>query len=229
MPRTSFDREIESLRGAVLELGRTVREAVDGSVVALRRADLARSAAIVDQHRAITERRWMIEGQTIAAVAEQSPVASDCRRLLGFLAILGDLARIGDHARGIGEIGRLLGPAPAPRAIGFLPSMADKALAMLDDALLALAEDDVDRARHVMVADDDLDRLQTRVYADVFRAMIEEPTVVQQQTYLLWVAHNLERVGDRSTNIAEAVVFAATGSRESASTTGTWDEDATEL
>lgn len=211
---------MESLRGLVLQLGHTVREMVDSSVVALRRADIPRSQALLDQHGQVIEQRWMLESQTIAAVAEQSPVASDCRLLLGFLAILGDLGRIGDHARGIAEINRLMGPASPPRRIGFLPSMADRALAMLDDSLVALADHDVGRARHVLVADDDLDRLQVRVYSDVFNTMIEQPARVEEQTYLLWVAHNLERVGDRSTNICETVIFTVTGSREYADAGG---------
>ncbi|MQC18732.1 MAG: phosphate transport system regulatory protein PhoU [Chloroflexi bacterium] len=214
MPRERFQQKIESLRRAVLSLGQDVRETVDASVVALRRAEVTSSDEVIARHRSLTERRWAIEGQTITAVAEQAPVASDCRRLLSFLAILGDLARIADHARGIGEIGRMMGPSSGPRRIGFLPSMADKALAMLDDALVALADDNAARARHVLIADDDLDRLQDRIYSDVFTAMIEDPSRVQELTYLLLVAHNLERVGDRSTNICEAVIFAVTGARE---------------
>jgi phosphate transport system protein len=218
MPRREFEREIEALRQAVLGLGGDVRTSVDASMAALRDADLARSRQLIEAHREVSDRRWTIENQAIVAVAEHSPVARDCRRLVGFIEILGDLARIGDHARGIAEINLLLGAWPGRRRLGFLPSMADRALAMLDDALLALADDDPARARHVLVADDDLDRLQDRVYSDVFRTMIEDPSQVQPQTYLLWVAHNLERVGDRSTNVCETVIYVVTGEREYADT-----------
>lgn len=217
MTRSGFQAELDLLRDAVLSLGTEVRDAVDESVQALRQADLRRSRGLMERLRGTAQHRWSVEERTIIAVAEQQPVAGDCRRLVGFLEMLADLARIGDHARGIAEINQLLGAAEAaPRRLGFLPSMSDKALAMLDDALLALREDDPDRARHVLGADDDLDRLQDRVYSDAFRAMIEDPSRAEEQTYMLWAAHNLERVGDRATNVCESVIFMVTGEREMA-------------
>jgi phosphate transport system protein len=189
-------------------------------MAALRAADLDTSRRIVEESAETIGERWRVEERAVRAVAEQQPVATDCRRLMGFLAVLGDLARIGDHARGIAEINLLLGVSDGPRRLGYLPSMADKALAMLDDSLRALADDDIARARHVLVADDDLDRLHDRITSDAFRAMIELPERVQEQTYLLWVAHNLERVGDRCTNVCESVIFTVTGRREDADVTG---------
>lgn len=218
MPRDAFQGELDQLRSDVIALGTTVRNAVDESVQALRQGDLRRSRALSERLRDATRLRWSLEERAVIAVAEQQPVASDCRRLVGFLEMLADLSRIGDHARGIAEINDMMGSTQSPRRLGFVPSMADKALAMLDDALRALREDDADRAHHVLVADDDLDRLQERVYSDAFRAMIEDPSRVQEQTYMLWVAHNLERVGDRSTNVCETLIFMVTGERVSADT-----------
>ncbi|MGE3960963.1 MAG: phosphate signaling complex protein PhoU [Dehalococcoidia bacterium] len=214
MARDAFQTELESLRDSVIALGTEVREAVDESMVALRQADVRRSRALIQRLQGTAARRWSIEERTVVAVAEQQPVASDCRRLVGFLEMLTDLSRMGDHARGIAEINGLMGTTAPPRRLGFLPSMADRALAMLDDALRALREDDADRARHVLQADDDLDRLQERVYSDAFRAMIEDPSRAEEQTYMLWVAHNLERVGDRATNVSESLIFMVTGRRE---------------
>jgi phosphate transport system protein len=216
MPRSAFEAQLDQLRDAVILLGVDVRDAVDESMLALRQGDLRRSRGLIEHLEVVGRQRWSIEERTIVAAAEQQPVAGDCRRLVGFLEMLTDLSRIGDHARGIAEINALMGATSAPRRLGFLPSMADKALAMLDDALLALRRDDAERARHVLHADDDLDRLQGRVYLDAFRAMIEDPALVQEQTYMLWVAHNLERVGDRSTNVCESLIFMVTGRRESA-------------
>jgi phosphate transport system protein len=216
MARDTFQHELEQLRSDVIALGTTVRDAVDESVQALRQGDLRRSRGLSDRLKDATQMRWSLEERTIIAVAEQQPVASDCRRLVGFLEMLADLSRIGDHARGIAEINDMMGSTQPPRRLGFVPSMADKALAMLDDALRALRDDDPARARHVLVADDDLDRLQDRVYSDAFRAMIEDPSRAQEQTYMLWVAHNLERVGDRSTNVCETLIFMVTGERVSA-------------
>jgi len=218
MPRDTFQAELDQLRTDVIALGAGVRSAVDESVVALRQADIRRSRGLMERLQATTERRWSLEERTIIAVAEQQPVARDCRRLVGFLEMLADLARIGDYARGICEINHLMGTARPPRRLGYVPSMADKALAMLDDALRALEDDDAARAQHVLVADDDLDRLQDRVYTDAFRAMIEDPSRVEEQTHVLWVAHNLERVGDRATNVSESLIFMLTGRRIQANT-----------
>jgi len=213
MPRDTFQAELDQLRADVIALGADVRSAVDESVIALRQADIRRSRELMERLRLTADRRWNIEERTIIAVAEQQPVARDCRRLVGFLEMLADLARIGDYARGICEINHLRGTASPPRRLGFIPSMADKALAMLDDALRALHDDDPKRAEHVLIADDDLDRLQDRVYTDAFRTMIEDPSRVEEQTHVLWVAHNLERVGDRATNVCESLIFMITGRR----------------
>jgi len=214
MARESFQAELLALREAVCGLGDRVRRAVDDSTRALAAADLQRSHDLVERAVDVSRIRWAIEERAIVAVAQQAPVASDLRRLMSYLATLNDLARIGDHARGIGEIGVLMGPATAPRSLGYLPSMADRALAMLDDCLVALAQDDLTRARHVLGADDDLDRLQARVYADAFQSMISDRSRIQEQTYVLWAAHNIERVGDRATNVSESVIFLLTGHRE---------------
>ena len=218
MPRDTFQAELDQLRADVIALGGRVRDAVDESVLALRQADIRRSRGLMERLHEAAGVRWDIEERTIIAVAEQQPVARDCRQLVGFLEMLADLARIGDYARGICESNQLMGVASPPRRLGFIPSMADKALAMLDDALRALHDDEPDRARHVLVADDDLDRLQDRVYTDAFRAMIEDPSRVEEQTHVLWVAHNLERVGDRATNVCESLIFMLTGERIAANT-----------
>jgi phosphate transport system protein len=214
MARDAFQAELDVLQADVRGVGTRVRRATDESMRALRDADQDASRRLIEANAAILRERWSVEERAISAVAEQQPVATDCRRLMGFLSVLGDLARIGDHARGIAEINLLMGESAGPRRLGYLPSMADKALAMLDDSLRAFAEDDVLRARHVLVADDDLDRLQERIYSDVFRAMIEAPERIQEQTHLLWVGHNLERVGDRCTNVCESVLFTVTGNRD---------------
>lgn len=213
MPRDTFQAELDALRADVIALGTGVRNAVNESVLALRQADIRRSRGVTERLAEVARTRWGIEERTIIAVAEQQPMAGDCRRLVGFLEMLADLARIGDYARGICEINQMMGAASPPRRLGFIPSMADKALAMLDDAIRALRDDEPERARHVLVADDDLDRLQDRVYSDAFRAMIEDPSRVEDQTHVLWVAHNLERVGDRATNVCDSLIFMLTGQR----------------
>ena len=211
MPREAFDAELLAISADVLRLGRHVRRAIDESMEALRDADLDRARALVEGDRSVNRERWLLEERAVAAVAMQAPVAGDLRRLTSALSVVGELERIGDHAAGIAQVNLLLGAGTTPRRLGFLPSMSDRALAMLDDALEAFEHDDVARAEHVCRADDDLDRLQDRVYQDAFSAMVADPSQVQRLTYSLWVAHNLERVGDRCTNICERVIYTVTG------------------
>ncbi|GMU40742.1 MAG: hypothetical protein AMXMBFR23_16080 [Chloroflexota bacterium] len=211
MPREAFEAELRAISADVLRLGQHVRDALHDSMEALRDADLERSRALDADDTHVNRDRWTIEERAIAAVAMQAPVAGDLRRLTSALAVVGELERIGDHAAGIARVNLLLGPGPTPRRLGYIPSMADRALAMLDDALDAFEHDNVRRAEHVCQADDDLDRLQSRVYQDAFSAMVADPALVQRLTYALWIAHNLERVGDRCTNICERVIYTVTG------------------
>jgi phosphate transport system protein len=92
--------------------------------------------------------------------------------------------------------------------------MADRAVAMLRDSLRAFLNRDVDLARQICDADDEVDRLQDSVYDDCFRLMIEDPSSVQRNTYMLWTSHNLERIADRCTNICERVIYTVTGRME---------------
>ncbi len=211
MPRDAFDAELHALTEGVLALGRHVRSALEQSMDMLRDSDLDGARRIIQDDHEVNHERWALEERAIAAVATQAPVATDLRRITSSLAVVAELERIGDHAAGIAQVNLLLGPGQPPRRLGFIPSMADRALAMLDDSLLAFETDDVARAEHVCRADDDLDRLQARVYQDAFSAMVADPSQVQPLTYALWIAHNLERVGDRCTNICERVIYTVTG------------------
>jgi phosphate transport system protein len=211
MPRDTFDADLSVLHDALLELGERVLRAVELSMQALHDADEELATQVIDGDAEINRVRYELEERAIGLMAAQAPVASDLRRLVSTLAILNELERIGDHAEGVARINQLMGPEAAPRKLGYLPAMADRAEAMLADSMRAFANDDVGVAQHVCLADDDLDRLQDRVYADTFQGMIADPTQIQRNTYILWTAHNLERIGDRCTNICERVIYNVTG------------------
>lgn len=211
MSRESYHRDLLALHGRVITLAGRARRAVDESVVSLRGADREWSRRIDAEDEQINEERLAIEERCIALIAAQQPVAGDLRRLASTLFITSELERIADHAVGIARINLMMSEEPPPRPLSYLPSMADRALAMFDDAMRAFDTDDANLARQVCQSDDDLDRLQDRVYADVIEAMRADAGVVERNTYLLWAAHNLERIGDRCTNIGERVVYTVTG------------------
>jgi phosphate transport system protein len=214
MARELFHKELKSLQDEVLVLGSMAEKAILDSMEALRSGDHAWSQKIVEHDQEINRKRFEIEDRTLFVIASQQPMATDLRSLVSILYIVTDLERIADHAEGIARINMLLGDEPLPRRLGFIPSMADRSVTMLRDTLKAYIEHDVDLARKVCDADDEVDRLQDAVYDEATRGMIADPSTIQRNTYLLWTSHNLERIADRCTNIAERVIFLVTGRME---------------
>ncbi len=215
MTRELFHKELADLQDDVLILGSMAEKAVVESVEALRAADLEWSQRIIEEDQAINKKRFDIEEQALFVIASQQPLASDLRAVMSALMIITDLERIGDHAEGIARINHRLGAAEeVPRRMGYIPAMADRSIAMLRDSLKAYVERNVDEARRVCDADDEVDRLQDAVYDETFRGMIEDPSMIERNTYYLWTAHNLERIADRCTNICERVIYLVTGRME---------------
>lgn len=215
MPRELFEQELAELQDDVLILGSMAEKAVVDSVEALRSSDLEWSHRIIEEDLAINKKRFDIEERAIFVIASQQPLATDLRAVISALMIITDLERIGDHAEGIASINLRLGEAAeVPRRMGYIPAMADRSIAMLRDSLNAYVERDIEEARRVCDADDEVDRLQDAVYAEAFRGMIEDPTNIERNTYYLWTAHNLERIADRCTNICERVIYLVTGRME---------------
>ncbi len=118
---------------------------------------------------------------------------------------------MGDYAEGIAKISRSMGDAPPLKPLIDIPRMAEKATNMLNDSIDALLNRDMVKANAVCQADDEVDELYDQVYRELLLFMIQDPDTIQRATYLLWVAHDLERIADRATNIAERVIFLVTG------------------
>jgi phosphate transport system protein len=214
MSRELFHKELVELQDQVLVLGSMAEKAILDSMEALRDGDARWSQKIIEHDNEINRKRFEIEDRTIFVIASQQPMATDLRSLISILYIVTDLERIADHAEGIARINIMLGDEPLPRRLGYIPAMADRAVAMLRETLKAYIEHDVDLARRVCDADDEVDRLQDSVFEDNLRTMIGDPGTIQRNTYMLWTSHNLERIADRCTNIAERVIFLVTGRME---------------
>lgn len=215
MARELFQKELTELQDDVLILGSMAEKAVVESVESLRSADFESSQRIIDEDLAINRKRFDIEERALFVIASQQPLATDLRAIMSALMIITDLERIGDHAEGIARINLRLGEAEeVPRRMGYIPAMADRAIAMLRDSLNAYVNRNVDESRRVCDADDEVDRLQDAVYDEAFRGMIANPDMIERNTYYLWTAHNLERIADRCTNICERVIYLVTGRME---------------
>jgi len=211
MARELFNAEIRQLQDEVLALGSMAEKALLDAFESLRDGDADWSRKIVDDDQYINRKRFEIEDRCIFVIASQQPMASDLRILASILYIITDLERIADHAEGIARINLLLGDEPVPRRLGYIPAMADRAVAMLRDSLKAYIERDVEAARRICDADDEVDRLQDAVYDECIRQMIADQSTIQRNTYMIWTAHNLERIADRCTNICERVIYLVTG------------------
>jgi phosphate transport system protein len=144
-------------------------------------------------------------------IATQQPMARDVRLLAAVLEIVTELERIGDYAKGIGKINLLLGNQPLVKPLIDIPRMAEISLNMLHRALGAFVAGDVEAARAIPKEDDLVDQLYNQVYRELLTYMIADPSTIDRGNYLLWAAHNLERMADRVTNICERTLYMVTG------------------
>ncbi len=214
MSRATFDRQLAELQDDVLTLGNMVDRAIDQSVEALKRRDNELAKRIVEEDLLINRKRFDIEEKCLQVIARQQPLASDLRILAAILNIITDLERMGDHAEGIATITLMHGDEPLLKPLVDVPRMAEKARDMLRRSLDSFITRDVELAKQICGEDDVVDALYNRVYHDLLEYMIRDPNTIHRATLLLWVAHNLERIADRVTNICERVVFLVTGRME---------------
>jgi phosphate transport system protein len=214
MPRTVFERHLTEIQEEMLLLATLVDNAIERSVRSLtdRDTDLARGV-ITDDLR-INRKRYEIEDRCLELIATQQPLASDLRTIVSVLYIIVDLERMGDHAEGIAKIALMLADEPPLMPYIDIPRMADIARKMLIASLETLKDRDASHARAICNDDDDVDALYDKVYGQLIMIMVNDPKTIERATHLTWVAHNLERIADRVTNICERVVYLVEGKIE---------------
>ena len=212
--RQEFAHRLDEVRDAVLNLGSMVDKAVDRAVDALRSRDLNVARRVIHEDQQINQQRFDVEQSAILLMATQQPMASDLRFLAGVLHIATDLERMGDHARSIARLTIKLGDEPPLKPFVDIPAMGALCHDRLQGAMDALVDRDPELALRVAAQDAETDRLQDAVYDELLGIMTADPSTVTRATYLLWVAHNLERVGDHITNICERTIYIVTGHME---------------
>jgi phosphate transport system protein len=211
MPRTDFDKDLRHLQDELLQLGGMVEKAIARAVDALKRRDLRAAEEVVVDDDIIDEKRFDLEERCIDLIATQQPLAGDLRILITTLHMSVELERIGDYAEGIAKICILMADEPPLKPLIDIPRMAEKANDMLRRSLDAFVNRDVIAANVVCSDDDEVDALYDQVYRELLTYMMADPGAIRRATYLLWVAHDLERIADRTTNIAERVIYMVTG------------------
>ncbi len=214
MTRTVFTQNLQELQDGVLTLGSMVEKAIGRAVESLRNQDAVLAQQVVDDDAKINDARWELEEAAINLMATQAPMARDLRRIAAVMHIVTELERMADHAEGIAVLTLRTADEPLLKPLVDIPRMADLARELLVEALETYTEMDAERARQVARRDDEVDRLYEQVYRELLTFMISDPRTITRATHLLWVAHNVERIADRVTNICERVVFAVTGEME---------------
>lgn len=214
MTRETFDEQLKALEQDVLDMGRLVDRAIDLSVDALAKRDIDLSRRVIREDDAINQAQHDIEEHCLVLIATQQPLASDLRVIFAVASIATELERMADHAKGIGQIGVMMGPREPLKPLVDIPRMATKSRWLLERELAAFVNRDVELARSLGHEDDEVDRLYDQVFRELLIFMMEDPRTITRATYLLWVAHNLERIADRAINIGERVVFLVKGEVE---------------
>jgi phosphate transport system protein len=209
--RYEYVQDLDNLRAAVVSLSSMVDKAISRSIEALMRQDVRMAEEVIAADRAVNSQRWAIEEDALRLIATQGPMARDLRNISAAIHIVTDLERMGDHAAGTAQIVIDTASEPLLKPLVDIPRMAEIARVMLNDAITAYIEGDAEAAQRIAMRDDEVDALYEQIYRELLTYMMADPSTINRATHLLWVAHNLERIADRVTNICERVVFADTG------------------
>ena len=212
--RAHFDAQLRGLQDDLLVLASMVDKAIARSVESLHRRDRPASEQVIRDDAAINFRRFEIEERAMLLIATQQPMARDLRTIVSVLHMATDLERMGDYAAGIAKINLLHGEQELLKPLIDIPRMAELSRDMLRRSMDAFLAHDAEAAKQIAGEDDRVDDLYDQVYHELVMFMVSDPKTIERATWLLWAAHNLERVADRVTNICERVVFLVTGRME---------------
>jgi phosphate transport system protein len=213
-PRDVLDREMQEVKDTILRMGSYVEESIRAAIAALNAHDAAAATDVIIADRRINEMQRRVNELITRTIATQQPVARDLRFLLALDHVGYELERMGDHAASVAKQVRKLAPEPPLKRYVDLPAIGELAASLVGAILRALVDVDVDQARLIAGRDDEIDNLYHRTFDETVALMRADPDNVERGTRILFAAHYLERIGDRVTNIAEDVVFLASGEIE---------------
>lgn len=209
--RQPLERELRRLQDNMLAMGSRVSHNILDAVDILAKQDVDGAVQLIADDRLVNAQRYQMEADCLSLIATQNPIARDLRTVAAVLAIVTELERINDYAKGIAKVTCKMGKEPWLPPTPDLPRMAVKAQGMLRRALFAFTERDVTLAYAIAALDDEVDALYNQIYTNLMSQVVQSPPVAAHANYYLWAAHNLERTGDRSLNICERVIFTVTG------------------
>jgi phosphate transport system protein len=208
----AFDEDITRLRGLIAEMGGLAEAAIAQSLEALVKGDDELADKVVKGDKKIDALESEIDKLSVRIIALRAPMADDLREVIAALKIAGVVERIGDYSKNIAKASKEIGGNRKQfEPLTLLPAMAEVAAEMVHDVLTAYAARDAELAREVIAADEKVDAFYNSIFRNLVSHMVENPSTISSAAQMLFVARNLERIGDHATNVAEMVHFAATG------------------
>ena len=209
--RATYDREFKEIVDDILKLGDMVDQAIANALQSLQARDQQLAHQVIEDDEKVNQLRFTVEEACLTLIATQQPTAGDLRAVVAAMNIVVDMERMGDHASGIAKTVIRMGDEPLLKPLIDIPRMAQLSRTMLRESLDAFITRDAPKAREIAGRDEEMDHLYRAIFDELVEIMALRPNSVERATYLLWCAHNLERIGDRVTNIAERVIFMTTG------------------
>jgi phosphate transport system protein len=210
-PRQQFDRQLQRLQDSLVQMSEMVCQAISDSIAALKARDLELAREVVARDDEINALRFEVDEACLAILATQQPTASDLRRVVSAMNVVLDLERMGDHAANVAKIAIRIGDEPPLKPLIDIPYMAKQCCDMLRSAMAAYTELNAAAAEAISKQDNIVDQLYDQVFRELLTYMIEDERTIKRAMHLLFIAHNLERIADRVTNICERVIYLRTG------------------
>jgi len=207
----AFDEDITRLRGLIAEMGGLAEVSIGEAMEALVKGNTELAKGVVERDRRIDSLEAEIDKLAVRIIALRAPMADDLREVIAALKIAGVIERIGDYAKNIAKSTSKIKNRRQFEPLTLIPAMAELAGEMVHDVLTAYAARDADLAAEVVARDDKVDAFYESIFRNLVSHMMENPTTISSAAQLLFVARNIERVGDHATNVAEMVYYAATG------------------
>lgn len=211
MTREHYDLQLRHLDAQVLEMGQVVADTIAQCVDALEALDVDAAQHLIEFDSQIDQQRYEVENGALLLIATQQPLAGDLRTVAAILTIATELERIGDYCEGIAKLTLRMASEPIAVQMTDIRTMALLTQRLLRESLDAYKGRDVEMAGVVWSRDDEIDELYGQVFRSMIAGMIADQSTVRGRTYMLWIAHNIERMADRVTNIAERVAFVVSG------------------
>lgn len=207
----AFDEDITRLRGLIAEMGGLAEVAINESMDALVRGSHELASQVIGRDKRLDLLEHEIDKLAVQIIALRAPMADDLREVVSALKIAGMLERVGDYAKNIAKRAGRIEARQRFEPLTLIPAMAEIATEMVHDVLTAYAARDPALAIEVCQRDEKVDAFYNSILRNLMTHMMENPSTITSATELLFVARNLERIGDHATNVAEMVYFAATG------------------